>query len=319
MQIPRIVLERAADVCGARTTGSVVGRRLTRWLLVLIVCILPVARPVHAHQDIEEQIADVTRRIATDSDDARLYLRRGELHRIHEDWPAALADYDRARRLDTELDIVDFCVGRVQLEAGEPRSALRSLDRFLARKPRHPEALLLRGRAHARLGQWRAAATDYDRAISRSVEHGYRPAPETFIERAKVLKSAGPEHHARALGGLEEGIDLLGGPVVLELAALEMERILGRTDDALARLDRLAAGAVRPEPWLVQRGEILETAGRLTEARQAYGLALDALETLPVHRRNVTAMIRWERHAREAVVRLETADGFPVRRESPDE
>ena len=110
--------------------------------LAAVVCCLLWDGSVLAHPGIDEQIADVTARIAEDPKDAGLYLKRGELHRIHLDWAAAEADYLRARGLDPGLDAVDLGLGTLRLDAGKPAEALEALDRFLEQRPDHvPERL----------------------------------------------------------------------------------------------------------------------------------------------------------------------------------
>ena len=77
-----------------------------------------------AHGDVHERIAAVNERIAQDTNNATLYIQRGELHREHQDWPAATADYDRAAQLDLKLSRVDFYRARlfadtVEIHAGQ--------------------------------------------------------------------------------------------------------------------------------------------------------------------------------------------------------
>ena len=44
------------------------------------------------HPGIDEQITDLTELIANEPENATLFLRRGELHRIHRNWDKATAD-----------------------------------------------------------------------------------------------------------------------------------------------------------------------------------------------------------------------------------
>src|SRR6266508_339173 len=103
----------------------------------LLVC-HALSPPAFGHEAIERQIADLDARLAANPRDASLYLMRGELHRLHADWGAAGRDYRRAREIDPGLDAVDFCLGRLHLDAGRPGRAIESLDRFLRRHPDHP-------------------------------------------------------------------------------------------------------------------------------------------------------------------------------------
>jgi len=64
----------------------------------------------------------------------------------------------------------------------------------------------------------------------------------------------------------------------------------------------------------VRRGKLLEEAGRLAEARQAYVTALAALDSLPEHRRKVRALARLESQATAALERLGSGRPEPSKR-----
>jgi tetratricopeptide (TPR) repeat protein len=255
--------------------------------------------PAVAHGDLHDQIAAATERISREPGIAELYLRRGELHRAHRDWAAALADYDRASELDSGLAGLDLARGRALFEAGQAEQARRALDQFLAGHPEDVAALLTRARTLAALGRVDAAVADYSRAIEASA----RPRPELYIERALVLAER-PARLGEALGGLDDGLRRLGPVITLEALALEFELRAGRHDAALARVDRLAAGAARQEAWLARRGEILELAGHHAEARRAFRAALEAAERLPEARRRTRAVEEILTRARLALDRL---------------
>jgi len=124
-----------------------------------------------------------------------------------------------------------------------------------------------------------------------------------YIERAQTLAAAGIEFRDEALRGLDEGMEKLGPLITLQLAALDLELAQKRYDRALARLERIAAGSPRKETWLARRGEIMEQAGRKTEAHESYAAALAAIETLPPHRRRVKATTEMETRLRAALRR----------------
>jgi predicted Zn-dependent protease len=123
------------------------------------------ASVVTAHPDLEIQIRDLTVRIENDPQNPTLWIQRGELHRIHHSWPEAESDFRQARKIQPDLEVVDYLLGRMNLDAGRPKQAKKSLDRFLAAQPEHAKARVTRARALARLGQPLAAAGDYTRAI----------------------------------------------------------------------------------------------------------------------------------------------------------
>jgi len=251
-----------------------------------------------AHGPLQDQIDEASAQIGREPADARLYLRRGELHRLHEDWDAALADYGRAAALSPADDTIDFLRGRALQEAGKPEAAKAALDRFLERHPNHPDALIARARALRALGEYRAAAADYTRAIERLP----KPDPDHYLERARIELS-GLDYN-RALAGIDAGIARLGQVPALQDLGIEIELKMGRVDAALLRLDRMAASSPRRETWLARRGEILAQAGRKDEARSAYKASLTAIEALPVATRRTRAMADLESRVRGALASI---------------
>jgi tetratricopeptide (TPR) repeat protein len=277
----------------------------TTRLLLLLGALGALALPdrLRAHGDLHLQITQVTEQLARDPRNAELYLRRGELHRSHQDWDDAQADYDRAISIDPGLTIVDFTRGRMFLEAGWLNSAKVSLDRFLRQHTNHVEALVTRARTLVKLNQALDAARDYTAAIQRMPTG----RPELYIERAQALTAAGDAHYSEALRGLDEGIQNLGALVTLQLYAIDIELKRKNFDAALDRLEKISAQSPRKETWLARRGEILQQAGRNDEARQAYQNALNAMATLPPARRNVPAMLELEKRIKAAMEETRTA------------
>ncbi len=185
----------------------------------------------------------------------------------------------------------------MSFEAGKLRQAKSWLDRYLSAHKDQVEALVTRARLLVKLKQYRAAANDYSAAI----KHSSQPKPEYYIERARALTAEGPARRDEALSGIDEGIKRLGHVVTLELFAIDLEVAIRRYDAALARLERIAAQSPRKERWLARRGEILRQAGRTAEAREAFGKALEAIESLPSYHRSTKATVELENRVRAAL------------------
>lgn len=275
----------------------------------VLVVSLALPFPLLAHGTIHEQIADLDQRIATSPADAELYLRRGDLHRRHRDWAEALADLDRAAGIDPRAVEVHFVRGETFLDSGRPEDAERSLARYLSLLPDGPEhhgrrasALLLRGKAAAQLGRQLAAAGDYRRAVDLAPRAG----PQAFLDCARAFDAAAGEYLEAALRCLDDGLERLGTVVSLERQAIELELRARRFDGALARLDRLAGVSPQPYPWWVERGEVLEQAGRPDEARQAFLEAREAIGRLPPGRRGSRAVVDLEERIAAGLTRLES-------------
>jgi tetratricopeptide (TPR) repeat protein len=269
--------------------------RAIHWTAVIFSA--AVATWAFAHGDLHEQIARVSARIEKEPGSAELFLKRGELHRHHLDWAAAEADYAMAQKLRPEWSDVDLARGKLCLAAGRHEAAVRSLDRFLDRRPDHVEALVTRARTFAAARDFPKAVRDFNRAIDGSP----RADPDLYLERARAQAAQNERHRIEALAGLEQGLAKLGPLVTLELACLDIEVELKRYDAALARVNRLAARSPRKETWLARRGEILERAGRNDEARGAFAAALDAIEKLPPRHQSTPAMVALEARVRQAL------------------
>ncbi len=237
-----------------------------------------------AHADLLAFIDIVSKQIEGDPKNASLYLRRGELYRVHTDWKLAESDYDRVAELDPKLDTVGFCRGKLCFESGQNDRARTFLDKYLAGRPDHVESLLIRARLLVKLGERKAAADDFTRAIAKAPD----PMPEYFLERAQA--QADDDEVEAALRGLDNGLKRLGPLVGLELYAIELELARRDFDHALSRLDAISARSVRKEKWLTRRGEILVLAGQLDEAKKSFTAALSAIDALPPRLRQTPAM-----------------------------
>jgi tetratricopeptide (TPR) repeat protein len=267
------------------------------FLALCLAAILGAPLPGFAHGDMHGQILEISQQIEKEPANPDLYLKRGELHRYHQDWDAAQADYDRALALNPKLEIIDFVRGRMYFEANWLLSARVALDRFLTKQPNHADALITRARTLTKLERRLDGAKDYTRAIALSTES----RPELYFERAQALAGEGAPHVKEAIEGLDEGIKKLGPLVTLQLCAIDIEVQHKKYDAAVARLDQVIAKAPRKETWLARKGEVLSLAGKKEEARQAFKAALQSLETLPPGRRNVPAMLDLQKHLQEEV------------------
>jgi tetratricopeptide (TPR) repeat protein len=239
-----------------------------------------------AHGDLHERISLATQAIQKDTNNAALFLARGELYREHEDWPAATSDFDRAEKLNPQLAEVDFCRAQLLTDSGALTAARAKFDQYLTRVPTDGRALVARARLLARIGERRLAVEDYTRALAQLRE----PQPDYFLERARLQAADGDVE--AALKGLDEGVKALGAILTFELYAMELELGRGRHDAALARLDIVMQQTPRKENWLARRADILLAAGRSAEARDAYQAALAAVATLPVRFQGSEAMMQ---------------------------
>jgi predicted Zn-dependent protease len=246
-----------------------------------------------------EQVDEITVKIEKDPNNAELYLRRGELLVGLKKWDAALVDFERARSLDNELEVVDMVKGRLFLDAGWSRAAEFYLSRYLSFRPDHPDALLLLARCLAKQGRGNDAGKIYDRFLVITKN----PKPDYYLERADALVSAGMK--PEALKGLDEGLVRFGPVTSLQKMAIDIELVDNNYTSALSRIQSLIGSSPQKERWLLLRGETLEKVGRTKDAKESYDEGLKNLESRPLNKRRTTYFVNLEKEIREAIRRLE--------------
>jgi tetratricopeptide (TPR) repeat protein len=270
--------------------------RVAALVATMALAMFPLA--ASAHDGLAEQIAGVTAQIATNPANPDLFVRRATLFRAARQWKQAGADLDRAASLSPGLPDVDLVRAHLHFDTGNPKAAMNAASRFLGRQPQNVDALLVRARARATLGLAHAAAADYTLALDK------RPAPDVYIERARVTAGTSRSTWEDALRGLDEGITRLGPIVTLENEAIDLELRLRRYDAALTRLDRLMQQTRRKEGWLARRGSILERARRFEEALAAYREGLAAAAVLPPWTQRTPASVALVERLRADIDRL---------------
>ena len=274
-----------ASAAGGLSGASRRNAATLAWLLASFLS------PASADGPLHEQIAELTRQIDGRGPDPALYLRRGELNRLHDQFDAARADFQKAQKLSPADPEPLFRLGRLALDEGKPADAAKRLARFTTLRPGSAEGWFLSARALARSGRFSEAVPDYHRAIALSVE----PRPEWFVERCHAQLALTGDPATEALAGLDEGLAKIGPLPSLQLLAIEIETRRKGFDAALSRLDTLVAASERKETWLARRGDLLQQAGRIADARAAYRSAGAAIDSLPSGRQRTLAMLELRR------------------------
>lgn len=259
--------------------------------------------PIFGHGDLHEQIDALTAKIKTSPDDAQLYLKRAELHRVHGEPAAAKADYDRAERLDPSQKEVHLGRGKLLLGTGAYAEAREELDKFLKAHPDHLDGLVTSARLETKRKRPLEAAADYAKVIRLQ----RKPEVEYIHEYASALEQAGDAHIPEAIAVLDEGLAKLGPVPTLQLRAIELEVARKDFESALKRLDKVSAGSARKESWLERRGDILLKAGKGEQALHDYKAAIALMEALPARFRGRKATADLEQRLREKVDQVRTA------------
>lgn len=279
------------------TRSSSVARASAR--LGTATAYLLLARAAVAHPGLDERIAQVTADITAQPAALEPRLERAELYRQHGQFNEALADLAVAEAQPKSSNAVMLARAEVFYTAGETTNALANVQQFIACQTNDRRAFLLRARCRFKLQQVEAAVADYAQALAKTP----RPEPDLLLEMARAQAALG--RFSDAVKGLDDGMARLGEVPTLELAAIEYERAQAAFDAALTRVDKLTRRYPVPEPWLVLRGEILEQAGRPTDARAAFDQALAGIHAYPPARRSLDLTQQLETRGRAGLTRVE--------------
>lgn len=259
--------------------------QLLYMLIAYILSFYVLVVPVQAHEDIELQIESLNQELSVDTNNGEHYLKRAELHRIHQDWRAALEDYDRAEQFGVASDILNFYKGRMYFEAGEEESALALLNKAIAAMPSHVPSLVERSKLsiHPKY----SAVSDLDRAIQLSSN----PSPDLFLNRANLIIANDANDIEKMISGLEQGVARLGPLVSLIEFGVNQSEVFGRWETAQKLIEDLPAILRQSPKWLFKEGQIQEKLTNKDVAQQLYKNALQKIKELPPSRANSAANI----------------------------
>jgi Flp pilus assembly protein TadD len=271
-----------------------------RMLLALCLGAALAAARASAHETLDEALAQVDAALARAPEDPELWRRRAALARAAGDFGRADADLDRAIAVGLAPARAERERGVTLERARRPAEAEPHLRRARALAPADLETLEAHAEALAALGRWREAADTWTRVVELAPGAG----PDLHLARVRALASGGAPAQDEALRAVDAAIASLGPVPALEQAGILLELRAGRSDAALARLERFPAAARRREAWQLQRAEILAQAGRVEAARAAYATALATLAQRPPARRHTPAALALEARAREGLARL---------------
>lgn len=274
---------------------------------VLFVCLTVWFVPVvaWAHGAFHERMAQLTATIEHSPGDARAHFELAELFGRHGDWALALGAADSADERQPHAFPTDLVRGEAHLALGRPAVARGALDRFLATRPGHARALVLRARALALIDGPAAALGDYRAALQTAAT----PEPDHVREAAEALVASGQRDEA--LRVLRRALALLGPDPALLQQTLDLEIAAGLIDDAFTRIAVLEVGAPRREPWMARRAQVLTAARRTGEARAAWIDLLRHFEALPNLERGRPALLAYAAAARTALATLESVSITP--------
>jgi tetratricopeptide (TPR) repeat protein len=178
-----------------------------------------------------QAIADISRAIQLDPDNARFRNTRGYFYLTQQDLPRALQDFNDAIGLDNSFAHPHNNRGLVRIAMGDAPTAVKDFDEALKIDARYVDAYNNRGFALMRQEQYAEAIASFSKAIE--IEPKYVNA---WNNRAQAhLKAGNPE---QAAADLSEAIKLAPRNSGYYLARAEAYTALNREQDAQADKDQ---------------------------------------------------------------------------------
>lgn len=146
--------------------------------------------------DYAQEIKDLTAALATMPYDAVLYASRGWAYYYsggRENFVAALNDFDKAIRIDSDCEPAYFGRATIYCAFGNYHRAIQDFDRVIALNPDYPDTYSCRGGAYVVLKNYERAIADFTRAIELGAEDA-----ETYRLRGHCHKELGDDTLARS-------------------------------------------------------------------------------------------------------------------------
>jgi hypothetical protein len=242
----------------------------------IVLLFLVAAAPLAGHGFVDEEIADVTRRLETKPGDVDLLMRRATLHRAHEDYAAAKADLlavkeDSKRHPEALLRLASLERGQGELAAADS-----VLARYFSMGGEAPEAYREKARLHTDQKRGKAAAGAWLKYLSLA-QH---PTADEFIEAAEAINASGDPSAAQLT--VQHGLKRYPASIPLHREAAFHQLRLGRKAAVEERFAELRKRYPTLRPRLFHEEGMLWLAGGHPEnAHRCFERALASLDQLP--------------------------------------
>lgn len=180
-------------------------------LVCTLIVLATLAGPAWCHSDLLAQIEALDLKIQQQDANVELLIKRGDLYRRHQDYPAAARDFEAAGEVDPDYVILDFYQGRLLLESGQAAGAHEYLSRYVKSQPEHAKAWILLGEASIILNRPVKAAEYFSTAIQASKS----PSPDMYRQLILSHIAIGPSNWPAALEAVNAGLQQFGSEVTL--------------------------------------------------------------------------------------------------------
>ncbi|MGB4848188.1 MAG: hypothetical protein WBP41_09745 [Saprospiraceae bacterium] len=240
-----------------------------------------------SHGDLDLRILEKSNQIATNPLDQELYLERGELYLLHEEFLNARLDFTFC--LDHKLDNTRVLLGMSKslLNLNSPDSALQYVNRVLAGEENNLPALELKGTILSALGKYCDAASTMERLISLAE----RPSPALFLEASKDWESCSENGSSqKEIQLLNEGIRRIGPIGVIQQQLVSAYKRQDRYEEAIQIQSSIIEHSdLKIRPYF-ERAQLLIEMHWPDKAKEDLNIALLLIEQLPVQKKSLASI-----------------------------
>jgi hypothetical protein len=247
----------------------------------ILLLFLVTTAPLAGHGFVDEEIAEVTRRLETKPGDVDLLMRRATLHRAHEDYAAAKADLlavkeDSERHSEALLRLTSLERGQ-----GESAAADSVLARYFSIGGEAPEAYREKARLHTDQKRGKAAAGAWLKYLSLAKQ----PTADEFIEAAETINASGDPSAAQLT--VRNGLKRYPASIPLHREAALHQLRLGHKAAVVERFAGLRERYPTLRPRLFhEEGMLWLAGGHPKSAHDCFERALASLDQLPATKQN---------------------------------
>ena len=210
---------------------------------LVILSTLPIS--TYAHPDLVLQIEALGSQIEANPNSSELLIKRGDLYRRHENYPAAAADFTAARKASPENSLLEFYEGRLMLDSGEAAEAETYFEQYLNTHPQHSKAWMLRGKTSIQLKHADSAAQYFARAIQTTKT----PSPDLYRLQILSMAAVGESKWAEAIEVVDKGLQHFGFEVSLIGLGVDISLAADRSSKAEEYLQTLPAALQSLPQW----------------------------------------------------------------------
>ena len=191
-----------------------------------------------AHGTHDELLEGVTREVVAQPENHKILLARARLHLKQGNTSLAIVDIEAAEKVAGAAEAA-YVRGLYYFEVCNYQAATEAFSAYLLRYPGHIPSLLNRARANKQAGRINAAIDDYAKLLELSIH----PAPDYYLEMARIEAEVKPGGIDHALSTIDRGIEKLGPLVSLQSVAIQYELDRKNYYQALLRHESL-------RPWI---------------------------------------------------------------------